>query len=115
MLCADRSLTPARRCWLLCRADVDYAMNNLYSCVRSNERKEVKVESENTIRMEEQAKILELDDIVEDDDSSMEDVNFEEDTSHIKRDAKRMKATSSGRKDPRKVSLSPQEVITIDD
>jgi hypothetical protein len=86
-------------------------MNNLYSHVRSSENKEAKVKSENALRLEEQAKILEMDDIVEDDDddddSSLDAGFADEMAENDERHAKRMKPSSPARKDPRKVSLSP--------
>lgn len=88
-------------------------MNNLYSHVRSNENKETKIESENVMRLEEQAKILEMDDI-EEDDSSLEDVSFVA-MSESERAGKRMKPSPPTRKAPREVSLSPQEIVIIDD
>lgn len=91
-------------------------MNNLYSYVRSNENKEVKAESENAARLEEQARILQMDDIVEDDDSSLEDTTITfADVSHDESAPKRTKLSQRAKKAPREVSLSPQEIIIIDD
>lgn len=104
------------RCCCLVSADVDSAMNNLYSYVRSNENKEVKAESENAARLEEQARILQMDDIVEDDDSSLEDTTITfADVSHDESAPKRTKLSQRAKKAPREVSLSPQEIIIIDD
>ena len=100
----------------LVSADVDSAMNNLYSYVRPNEKKEVKDESENAARLEEQAKILEMDDIVEDDDSSLEDATITfADVSQDESATKRKKRSHPAKKAPREVSLSPQEIVIIDD
>jgi hypothetical protein len=52
-------------------ADVDYALKNLYSVVRSNEDRKTPAQSEHAARLKEQESILEFDDIV-DDDSSVE-------------------------------------------
>lgn len=89
-------------------------MNSLYSHVRSNENRETQVESENALRIKEQTKILEMDDIVED-DSSSEDESFVELSSQNESVAKRLKMEPPKRKAPREVSLSPQEVILIDE
>jgi hypothetical protein len=89
-------------------------MNSLFSHVRSNENRESNVESENALRIKEQAKILEMDDIVED-DSSSEDESFVQLSSQNERAAKRLKMEAPKRKAPREVSLSPQEVILIDE
>lgn len=91
-------------------SDVNYAMDNLYSSARSNEKKQEKMEADKALLLEEQKRILEMDDIVEDDDdSSMGEASFTEE-----RDAKRQKPSSLGKQDPRKVSLSPQEVVVLD-
>lgn len=89
-------------------------MNNLYSYVRSNENRESKAESEDAIRAEEQAKILEMDDIVED-DSSVEEISSVVLSSQSESAAKRMKTERPTERAPREVSLSPQEIIILDD
>jgi cell cycle checkpoint protein len=94
--------------------EVNSAMNSLFSHVRSNENRESNVESENALRIKEQAKILEMDDIVED-DSSSEDESFVQLSSRNESAAKRLKMEPPKRKAPREVSLSPQEVILIDE
>jgi hypothetical protein len=70
-------------------------------------------QSENVARLEEQSRILEMDDIVED-DSSLEDVSYVA-MPQNESATKRMKLSAPARKAPREVSLSPQEIIIIDE
>lgn len=91
--------------------DVDYALKNLYSVVRSNEDRET--QSEHATSLKEQESILELDDIV-DDDSSVEvvparpAVSFE--TTLLSQGGDGAKRTK-----PARVSVSPREIVPIDE
>jgi hypothetical protein len=53
--------------------DVEYALKNLYSFVQSNEDRETPAQSEHVASLKEQESILEFDDIV-DDNSSVEEI-----------------------------------------
>ena len=98
---------------------MDYSLNNLYSYVRSNEDRETAAQSEQVARLEEQEKILALDDIV-DDDSSLEDAPARPSiimVSHpqVEHGFQEPKPESFTAKVNRALSASPPEIITIDE
>lgn len=101
---------------------MDYALKNLYSYVRSNDVKKTFEEAEHTARLEEQAKILEMDDIVED-DSSVEGSTAHSLSLVPGRPCIVINSSSLTQNDdkailkkpkPARVSVSPQEVVIID-
>lgn len=103
--------------------DVDYALKNLFSYVRSNDVKKTFEDAEHATRLEDQAKILEMDDIVDDDSS------LEESVAHLSSVAPGcpcgvMNSSPLTQNDdksiikkpkPARVSVSPREVVIIDD
>lgn len=93
--------------------DVDYALKNLYSVVRSNEDRETSAQSNQCASIREQESVLEFDDVV-DDDSSVEvvparpTVSFE--TTLLSQSGDGAKRTK-----PARISVSPRDIILIDE
>ena len=94
--------------------DVDYALKNIYSVVRSNEDRETPAESELCANLREQESTLELDVIV-DDDSSVEVVPARPTVSFETMTLLSQSGDGTKGTKPARVSVSPREIILIDE
>ena len=94
--------------------EVDYALKNLYSVVQSNEDRETSAQSELCASLKEQESILEFDDIVED-DSSVEVVPARPTVSFETMTLLSQSGDGTKGTKPARVSVSPREIILIDE